>query len=214
MFELEYRSVGGVNLQAFLRGQGLSEAAMPIQSNAKLTAALDRPADHYYRWAYLDLVVALGVLASDPAVDATRIGSVGTSQGGGLALALAALDTRIRAVVANLPFLCGLRDCAAIEGSLVYDLLDEAGLRSSPDLGTLDYFDAVRLAPWIHVPTLLTSGGRDRTCPPKSILAAYDHLPGVKCLLHEPDLEHAPSGRFYSATWWWLDWHLGQSTAA
>lgn len=212
--ELSECQRGYVILQVFPRGQGLSEAAIPIARNAKLTAALDHPADHYYRWAYLDLVVALGVLASDPAVDSARIGSVGTSQGGGLALALAALDARIRVVVADLPFLCGLRDCAAIPGSLVYELLDEAGLRSSPNLETLDYFDAVRLAPWIQAPTLLTSGGRDRTCPAETISAVYDRLPGVRCLLHEPSLDHAPSGRFYSATWWWLDWHLRQSAAA
>ena len=152
-------------------------------------------------------------LASHPTVDPTRIGAVGTSQGGGYALALAALDARIRVVVADLPFLCGLRECAGIPGSLVHEVLQAAGLGASPDLATLDYFDAVRLAPWIQVPTLLTSGGHDRACPAETIAAVFDRLPGRRCCCtspasttrHLPSSTRQPGGR--------ADWHLRRRRA-
>lgn len=202
---------GYVVLQVFPRGQGESTDALEIEPNAKLTAHLESPDQHYYRLAFLDLVVGLNVLASLDNVDGDRLGAVGTSQGGGLVMALAALDPRVRAVVANLPFLCGLRTCATIPGSVAYELLENAGLRRSEDLATLDYFDAINLAAWITAPTLVTSGGQDRSCPATSITAAFERLPGTRALIHDPELGHAPSSTFYSLTWWWLERHLARS---
>jgi cephalosporin-C deacetylase len=199
---------GFVVCQVWPRGQGHSYDAHPIEHDAKLTANLDDPLRHYYRLAYVDMVVAVTAASQLPFVDASRIAAVGTSQGGGLALALAALDPRVRAVVANLPFLCDLRESASVPGSVAHTLLDRAGLRNPPHLAALDYIDAANLAQWIRAPTLVIAGGRDESCPPTGIRAAYDRLAGVRAELYEPELGHEPSLAAYDATWWWLERHL------
>ena len=56
----------------------------------------------------LDCIRALDILCARPDVDAGRIGMTGISQGGGLALIVAALDARVRAVVSEAPFLCDI----------------------------------------------------------------------------------------------------------
>ena len=53
---------------------------------------LDRKEDYFYRGAFLDCVRALDYVASLKNIDPDRIAVIGTSQGGGLALATAALD--------------------------------------------------------------------------------------------------------------------------
>ena len=197
--------------QAFPRGQGESYDALPIAPSAKLTSGLDDPRSHYYRFAFLDLVVAVTLLTQLDGIDGERIAAVGTSQGGGLALAVAALDARVRAVVANLPFLCAIRRAAGEPGSVVSSVLTEAGLQSAESLVTLDYFDAVYLAPWIRCPTLVISGGADRACPSDGVHDAYERLGGIRSEIHDPSLAHERSQLAYDATWWWLRLHLGRT---
>jgi cephalosporin-C deacetylase-like acetyl esterase len=71
-------------------------------------------------------------------------------------------------------------------------------------LNTFDYFDPVNLAPWLRAPTLVSSGGKDETCPPAAIRAVFDRLPGIKSLTHYPDLAHTSAGDFYEMSWEWM----------
>src|SRR5262249_36590371 len=64
------------------------------------------PDGYYYRRVYVDAARAVSVAAGHPLVDADRVAVVGTSQGGGIAIAAAALSGAAAAVVANLPFCC------------------------------------------------------------------------------------------------------------
>ncbi|MDQ2947685.1 MAG: acetylxylan esterase, partial [Acidobacteriota bacterium] len=97
---------GYVVLQVFPRSQGESEALWRIDGPEKLTWGIAKPDGYYYQGAYADLMRGIDFLETRPEVDATRIGIMGTSQGGGIALAIASLDSRIRAVSAHLPCLC------------------------------------------------------------------------------------------------------------
>jgi predicted acyl esterase len=54
-----------------------------------------------------DQIDALTWLATQPEVDPTRLGVWGSSYSGGQALVLGAVDARVRAVVANVPFVGG-----------------------------------------------------------------------------------------------------------
>jgi len=85
-------------------------------------------------------------LMARPDIDSQRVAISGTSQGGGIALAVAALDPRLKAVVAHVPFLCDMRQAARTQGSLVKKLLDEAQMNDESHLRTLDYFDPLQLA--------------------------------------------------------------------
>jgi cephalosporin-C deacetylase len=140
-----------------------------------------------------------------PDIDRDRVAIAGTSQGGGIALAVASLDTRLKAVVALLPFLCDMRRAARTDGALVKKLLDQAGFNDEAHLRTLDYFDPLQLVSTLRAPALLSSGGRDTVCPADTIRAVFDRIPGVKSLFHDPELPHTSSETFYGLMWQWLD---------
>jgi cephalosporin-C deacetylase-like acetyl esterase len=57
-------------------------------------------------------------------------------------------------------------------------------------------------------PTLLLSGGQDKTCPPETIQAVFDRLTCIKALHHDPDLSHSTCSDFYAMGWEWLNRHL------
>ena len=61
--------------------------------------------EYYYRGVYLDAVRAVEVLASMEGVDSTRIGVMGSSQGGAITLAVSALSDIPKVALAEYPFL-------------------------------------------------------------------------------------------------------------
>ncbi len=193
---------GYLILQVYPRQQGESaggERGQRPPPPGFLLRGIDRPEGYFYQGAYLDLIRGVDYLLTRPDVDTTRIGMMGTSQGGGLVLAAAALDPRVKAVVAHLPYFCDMRHNPAFRGSEIDD---------PQKLATFDYFDPVNLAPRLRAPTLLSSGGRDDTCPPQTIRAVFDQLPGIKALARYPDLAHTSCADFYVMAWDWVDRYL------
>jgi len=195
-------------LQVFPRGQGDSEELWKIDGD-KLTAQLDQPEGAYYQGAYADVMRAMDFATSRDDLDRDRIALVGTSQGGGISLAVAALDSRVKAVAAHVPFLCNFRLAAQTTNSLVKKLLDQAKRNDERALRTLDYFDPFQLAPQLRVPVLISAGGKDEVCPLATIQSVYDRLPGKrKTLKTYPNLTHTSCVVFYNFTWTWLDEHF------
>ena len=195
-------------LQIFPRGQGESAELWKIDGRDKLTWHAERPEGAYYQGAYADVMRAIDFVGSRTDLDRDRIALVGTSQGGGIALAVAALDPRVKAVVAHVPFLCDFRLAARMPGSLVKKLLDQAQRNDDPTLRTLDYFDPKQLAPNLRAPVLMSAGGRDETCPAATIRSVFERLPGKKSLEFYPELPHTSCVAFYNLTWTWLDLHF------
>jgi cephalosporin-C deacetylase len=197
-------------LQVYPRSQGPSADLWKIDGPDKLTWRLSRPEGAYYQGAYADVIRGIDYLVSRSDINRDRIAIAGTSQGGGIALAVASLDTRFKAVVAHLPFLCDMRRAAGTDGSLVKKLLDDAGINDEAHLLTLGYFDPLELVAALHAPALVSSGGRDTTCPADTIRSVFDRIPGVKSLFHDPELIHTSSRVFYTLSWQWLDRWLAQ----
>ncbi|MEO6873190.1 MAG: alpha/beta fold hydrolase [Opitutaceae bacterium] len=195
-------------LQVFPRSQGESESLWKIDGPDKLTWHITQPEGAYYQGAYADVIRGIDYLVSREDIDRERIGLVGTSQGGGIALAVAALDPRVKAVVAHVPFLCDSRTAARTPNALVKSLLDRVHCNNEASWHTLDYFDPLQLAPDLHVPALVSAGGRDETCPAATIRAVFDRIPGIKSLMYYPNLPHTSCAGFYEMTWPWLDLYL------
>ena len=125
-------------LQVFPRGQGDSAELWKINGD-KLTWQLDHPDGAYYQGAYADVMRAIDFAVSRDDLDHDKIALVGTSQGGGISLAVAALDSRVKAVVAHVPFLCNFPIAAGITNSLVKRLLDQVKRNDEAALRTLNY---------------------------------------------------------------------------
>lgn len=62
--------------------------------------------EYYYRGVYVDSVRALDFLDAQGNADMSKVGLAGFSQGGGLSLAVAALDDRPALSMPQMPFLC------------------------------------------------------------------------------------------------------------
>lgn len=176
----------------------------------KLTWKTDHPEGAYYQLAYSDVIRGVDYLLTRPDIDPERIAIAATSQGGGIALAVASLDPRIKAVSAHVPFLCDMRLAARTQGSLVKAVLDKAGKNNEETLRTLDYFDPLQLVSRLRVPALISSGGKDATCPATTIRNVFDRVGSVKSLFHDPELIHTTSAPFYEMMWNWLDRYVKQ----
>lgn len=159
----------------------------------------ESPEGFYYQGAFMDMVRGLDYLLTRPDIDPGRIAVMGCSGGGMLALGLAAIDNRIKSVVASLPALCDYRNNASLANNW------EA--QDATFLNTWDYFEPVHLAPLITAPTLMLAGGRDKTCLPESIQKVYDNLECVKGIMHVPTLGHSASCEFYGMAWEWTERH-------
>lgn len=191
-------------VQVFPRGQGESEPFSKGKGD-KLTAQLDKPDGAYYQGACADVMRAIDFIESRKDLDHEQIALVGTSQGGGIALLVAAIDPRVKAVVAHVPFLCNF-PLAAKTNSLVKTLLDRAHRNDEVALHTLKYFDPFELAPQLRVPILMSAGGKDELCPLATVQSVYERIPGSnKTLKIYPDLSHTSCVDFYNLTWSWLD---------
>ncbi|HEV2474130.1 MAG TPA: acetylxylan esterase, partial [Chthonomonadales bacterium] len=93
------------------RGQaGQSEDVGGIKGNTlrghMVRGLADSPKKLLFRSIFLDCAQLAGIVMSFPEVDETRVGATGGSQGGGLTLACAALEPRIKRAAPVYPFLC------------------------------------------------------------------------------------------------------------
>lgn len=188
-----------VTLALSIRGQGDSKEDIDPKGREYMFHGLTaNPADYVYVGAYLDIVRAVDLLCSRPEVDAKRIGIEGGSQGGGLSLAGAALDPRILACSATVPWLCDWPDYAVTAPWAPQNypkLLSERKDLSHEKLhGILSYVDVMNLAPRIRCPVTVSMGLMDDTCPPRTILSAYNLITSPKTIRYYPHAGHGVGG--------------------
>jgi len=198
---------GYVILQVYPRGQGMSDEFYKIQGD-KLTMNGDKPDGAYYQGCYADVIRAIDFAMTRPEIDHNRIALMSTSQGGGICLAVASLDSRVKALVAHVPFLCNMR-MAATMPSLVKTVLDKHHKYDNATyLSTLDYFDPYNLVQNIKCPVLMSAGGKDVLCPEPTILSVYNRLKTKKKIKLYPNLPHTTCLDFYNAWWPWVQKNL------
>jgi cephalosporin-C deacetylase len=158
----------------------------------------DGPEHLLFRKIYLDTAQLAGILMNMPEVDPARVGALGGSQGGGLTLACAALEPRVKRVAPTFPFLCDYK--RVWEMDLAKDAYDEIRtffrqfdpqhLREDQIWETLAHVDVQHLAKRIRGEVLLGVGLMDTICPPSTQFAAYNKIQAPKRLEIYPDFGH------------------------
>ncbi len=179
-----------------------------------MTQGITDPKTYYYRGAFVDAVRAIDFLETQGNdIDMQRLGVTGGSQGGGLTIAVAALDSRPVAAVAFVPFLCHYRRALTITDQMPYGEISQY-LRVYPEreafvYRTLSYCDGMNLASNVRCPIMMTVGLQDLICPPSTVYAAYNHLGAeTKSLLVYPYNGHEGNPAHQEQRIGWLRDHV------
>ena len=204
---LLWASAGFAHLQMDVRGQGAgwSRGVTPDAAGSGgpqvpgvMTRGISDPHTYYYRRLFTDAVRAVEALQSLEMVDPARTAAVGGSQGGGMALAAAALAPGLAAVVAYVPFLSDFPRAMQVTDAYPYrELGDYLSIhRGEVDrvAQTLRYFDTVNLGRRAQIPARFTVGLMDQTTPPSTVYAAYNSYAGPKELAVWPFNGHEGGG--------------------
>jgi cephalosporin-C deacetylase len=178
------------------RGQGgrWSAGATDPANSTVMTRDITRPEDYYFTLLFTDAARAVET-AAELAGGAERVAVGGGSQGGGLALAAAALVPGSVAVChADIPFLCDIQRAITLAPAAPYTEVPEFLAQNTTlipaALDTLRYVDCALLARRISAECLLSVGLMDTVCPPSTVFAAYNEITAGKDIAVHPYTGH------------------------
>ncbi len=174
------------------RGQGgrwssgaTGDGAGGPENSLVMTRGIASPETYYYTRMFTDAARAVDAARFLAGPDAA-LAVTGHSQGGGLALAAAALYSGGDAITvchSDTPFLCDIQRAITLAPQAPYtevpefldrnvDLIDAA-------LDTLRYVDCALLARRVTAKTLMSVALMDDICPPSTVFAAYNEIPAA-----------------------------------
>lgn len=147
----------------------------------------------YYYFAYTDAYRAIELARSVTEFDGSRIAVHGISQGGGMAISMAALHKSVSLCMSDVPSNSWFEKRLFDRTGGVANIA--AFLRRNPESlaqveETLSYFDNLNLAERIKCPTLVSVGLKDPTCPPDCVYASYNKIKARKKMFVYPFGEH------------------------
>jgi cephalosporin-C deacetylase len=218
---LMWSAAGYAHLVMDTRGQGSQSTigdtgdeaySGPAHPGFMTRGVLD-PAGYYYRRLYVDAVRAVDAARAHEAVDG-RVAVVGGSQGGGLALAVAALRDDLTAALPDVPVLCDFPRGMQIADRGPYRELATFVKVHRGDLAavmrTLSYFDNANLAWMAAAPALFSVALQDSVCPASTVFAAYHAYAGPKEISVYPYNDHEGGEAYHQAGQ--LRWLAGRFT--
>lgn len=184
-----WASAGYVHVIMDTRGQGstwsVGDTPDPHGSAAAFPGVMTRgildPRDYYYRRLYTDAVRLVDEVSRLDGVDASRIAVTGGSQGGGLAIAAAALaGDAVAALLPDVPFLADFPNAIVRTPLAPFTEITRflSTHRDAEDavLRTLSYVDGAVLARRITAPALFSVGLMDDVVLPSSVFASFHAL--------------------------------------
>jgi len=168
----------------------------------------------YFRGMFLRLIRAIDLLTAQPEWDGRTVVVYGSSQGGAQALVAAGLDSRVTFFAAGVPAMCDHTGMIR-ERICGWPKFVPLNADHQPDARALDsirYYDAVNFATRIKVPGIVTVGFIDTTCPPTTVYAAYNAIPGTKDIFNDPLSDHHVSSAASDAMEKAVRAHISAST--
>lgn len=187
---LLWASAGFAHLQMDTRGQGSGwsrgdtpdPAAAGPEAPGVTTRGIEDRRTYYYRRLIADGVRAVDAVRTLPAVDPARVAVLGHSQGGGVALAVAALVPDLAALVAGVPFLSDIPRAVLVTDAHPYrEIRDYLAIHRHAEervLATLGYVDGVNFARRAEVPARFSVALMDEIVPPSTVFAAVNAYRG------------------------------------
>lgn len=216
---------GYVHVIMDTRGQGsawsLGSTPDPHGSAAAFPGVMTRgiltPRDYYYRRLYTDAVRLVDEVRTMAGVDATRVAVTGTSQGGGLAIAAAALSgDAVAAVMPDVPFLCdfpnGIVRTPSAPFTEITRFLSVHRDEADRVLHTLSHVDGAVLARRIHAPAYFSVALMDDVVLPSGVFAAFHALSSDDAAIEEYTYNGHEGGghRHWIKQVAWLDARFGR----
>ena len=134
---------------------------------------------HYYKRVFTGCVKAVDFIFSLPEFDGVNVAVTGESQGGALSIITAGLDKRIKYMAGVYPALCDATGYLNNRAGGWPHYFRNSEPKSN-EVETLAYFDVVNFAKRLQIPTYMTWGFNDITCPPTSMYAAYNIINAPK----------------------------------
>jgi cephalosporin-C deacetylase len=195
------------------RGMLMGSEGFDRHSPTPLLARHVEDKDRYiYRSIVIDCLLAIKVLSRLGKTDPARLGVLGTSQGGALAILTTALDERVKAAACDLPWLTDYDHVLNHEVGGLYDELKEF-LKRFPEkekgvTRTLGYFDTLSFADQVHRPVFMSLGETDPVTPAVCVRRLFERIPAVKTLLEIPGMGHERSTLFRYMAQKWFDFFL------
>ena len=204
--QLHWAASGYAYFRMDSRGQGsgwsMGETADPVGSTASgpglMTKGVLDKNNYYYRRLFTDGVRAIDALVAQDFIDAERIAVCGGSQGGGIALAVAGIDGRVKAVMPDVPFLCDYPRAVAKAlrdpyGEIVRFLAQHRDKKNQV-FETLRYFDGVCFARQARAAALFSVALMDETCPPSTVFGAFNAYAGSDKTMVEYEFNNHEGG--------------------
>jgi cephalosporin-C deacetylase len=191
---LLWPATGRAVLVVDTRGQGsswsVSDTADPVGSDAAhpgyMTRGILDKESYYYRRVFTDGVRGVEVALTRSEIDPDRIAVCGGSQGGGISIAVAGLDSRVSAVLPDVPFLCDFSRAVGLAARDPYGeivrYLTAHRAKVEQAFETLNYFDGVHFAARTKAQALYSVALMDDICPPSTVYAAFNAHAGPKSI--------------------------------
>lgn len=164
---------------------------------------LDDKERYYYNRVYMNCVRSIDFIYSLSEFNG-NLGTFGGSQGGALSIVTAALDNRVKGLVAFYPALCDMTGYLYGRAGGWPHFLREQKNCTPQRINTVGYYDVVNFARRIEIPGFYTFGYNDMICPPTSVFSAYNVIKAPKTLLIKEDTGHYSYSEQTVQAWNWI----------
>lgn len=199
-----------------VRGNGNSRDAIDTHGEYNLYNLEDR--DKYvYRSVYMDCVRGLDFLYANAkmGLDTSKIMVDGASQGGGLVIALAALDKRVKVVTCEVPLYADFRKALQITrmnpksqtpvGMIARYMRTHPNFTDEKLFAVWDYYDPLNFAPMVKCPVLMGIGLLDEFCPPQCSFTMFNQMKNKENVAFvSPDKTHEVDAIYYTYQYLWF----------
>lgn len=157
---------------------------------------------YYFKGMYLRLLRAIEYMTQQPEWDGKRILVIGESQGGGQAVAAAGLDSRVSAVVLNVPAIQDLGGTrVGRRGGWPQPIENHQDLSQEMLDASLPYFDGSLLLAHSNAEIFCEMGLIDTTCPPSTVWSSLNAAKGKKTITCVPYRTHGWPEGYWRPIW-------------